>query len=153
MSFRAFWASKLTPLWTRFFEQNFRISIKRLHVGHLIQIPPSRVLMSDDVRTDHVKFESPSILTIFCPAIGGLGLLGPPCLRQWTYGKQPGWHLYRRCSFSGLRTYSYSCESWHTRSDDRKFASVTRNISCRKISGDSWREYTYLFQVCRRISS
>jgi len=32
MSYRAFWASKLTPLWTRFFEQNFRISITSIHV-------------------------------------------------------------------------------------------------------------------------
>jgi len=45
--------------------KTFEFQLYRLHVGHLIQIPPSRVLMSDDLRTDHVKFESPSILTIF----------------------------------------------------------------------------------------
>jgi len=31
VSFRAFWDSKLTPLWTRFFEQNFRILIIKLY--------------------------------------------------------------------------------------------------------------------------
>jgi len=39
------------------------------------------VLMSEDLRTDHVKLESPSILTkiLFCPAIGGeAGPPGPP---------------------------------------------------------------------------
>jgi len=35
--------------------------------------------MSEDLRTDHVKLESPSILTkhSFCPAIGGPGPPGP----------------------------------------------------------------------------
>jgi len=42
--------------------------------------------MSEDLRTDHVKLESPSILTkkiLSCRAIGGAGPLSPPCLHQW----------------------------------------------------------------------
>jgi len=71
VSFRAFWASKLTPLWTRFFEQNFRILIKQaiqsIHVGHLIikiwsSIPPS-----------------------FLPGHwGARPPASPPCLRRWS---------------------------------------------------------------------
>jgi len=41
--------------------------------------------MSEDLRTDNVKLESPSILTkkFFLPGHWGLGPLVPPCLRQW----------------------------------------------------------------------
>jgi len=47
-----------------------------------------RVLMSEDLRTDHVKLESPSILTkkiLFLPGHWGGGGCPPPCLRQCLY--------------------------------------------------------------------
>jgi len=45
--------------------------------------------MSEDLRTDHVKLESPSILTkklFFCPAIGG-------AWAPLVYASWPGYYL------------------------------------------------------------
>ena len=89
MSFRAFWASKLTPLWTRFFEQNFRISIKSAIQVYMLGIwvkYPLPVGLSWHARPDLAggRLESPSILTKknFWPGHWGGGW-ALPCLRQW----------------------------------------------------------------------
>ena len=71
--FRAFRASKFTPLWTRFFEQNFRISnrLYKYTCWASDRNAPFPFSLPKHARPDLAggRLESPSVLTKkFCPA-------------------------------------------------------------------------------------